>query len=160
MAGIQSQGFFDPSNRPQFPTSRTGFGDLGFAGLTAVNPLLGIGAKLGGGLIGLLGGKSKREKQRGGLFDFLTQLRGRQAIDPRSIEGFKAQTEQSLIPFFNRFGRTRATKVGTGSGVGVGEALRQGGGQFGSQLLDIMRRIQEINARRPLDIARTQAGLV
>lgn len=137
-----------------------GWGDLGFAGLTAVNPLLGIGAKLGGGLIGLMGGKGQREKDRSGLFDFLSSLRGKQAIDPRSAQQFIPQIEQSLIPFLNRKSRSASRKVGLGSGVGIGEILRGAQGQFGSQLLDIMREIQRINAQRPMQIAQTQAGLV
>lgn len=138
-----------------------GFNIEDFLGQFAkTNPLFNIGAKLGGGLIGLLGGKSKREKQRGGLFDFLSSLRGKQAIDPRSAQQFIPQIEQSLIPFLNRKSRSASRKVGTGSGVGIGEILRGAQGQFGSQLLDIMREIQRINAQRPLDIARTQAGLV
>ena len=160
---VTSQGFFDTSNRPQFPTSRTGFGNNGmedFLKFFKTNPLVDIGAKLGGGLLSLLGGKSQREKDRSGLFDFLEKLKGRPAIDPRSAKQFIPQIETSLTPLLNKLGRSASSKVGLGSGVATGEILRQGQGQFGSQLLDIMRRIQEINAQRPLDIARTQAGLV
>lgn len=135
----------------------SGFGDIG---LKTPDPLIGIGAKLGGGLLSLLGGTSQREKDRRKLFGFLEQLKRRPAIDPRSAKQFIPQIEQSLVPFLNQLSRRASTKVGLGSGVATGEILRQGQGQFGSQLLDIMRRIQEINAQRPLDVARTQAGLV
>lgn len=152
-----TQTIFPSRRRPNNNDLGFDFGDLA---LTGVNPLLGIGAKLGGGLLSLLGGKSGREKDRGRLFNFLEQLKRRPAIDPQSAKQFIPQIETSLTPLLNRLGRSRAGRVGTASGVGVGETLRQAQGQFGSQLLDIMRRIQEINARRPLDIARTQARLV
>ncbi len=128
--------------------------------LKTSNPLIDIGSKFAGGLFGLLSGKSQQEKNRESLFGDLERLKGRPAIDPSSIDQFLPQIEESLKPLLERLGKSRATKVGTGSGVGIGEVLRQSQGQFGGQLLEIMRQIQQINAQRPLQIAQAQSRLV
>ena len=101
------------------------------------DPVFGGVGSLLSGIGGLIAGKSDAQKlqealaqQRLNFGRQRGQFAGRLQQQLRNPGQFSQNIQQQLTPFLNQLNQRRSAKVGLGSGVGLGEILRQGQGGF------------------------------